>query len=81
MQHPIMESLQEGSQTPRNNEEENKRVQEEQMRRDVMATVLETAARERRAFLSLSVYLGKSWYLTFASVEDRACQSRKSQKN
>lgn len=48
-----MESLQEGSQTPRNNEEENKRVQEEQMRRDVMATVLETAARERLSRIAL----------------------------
>lgn len=31
-------------------EEEVKRSQEEQMRRDVMATVLDTGARERRMF-------------------------------
>lgn len=31
-----------------------KRAQEEQMRRDVMATVLEAAARERRAFVHRS---------------------------
>jgi len=47
-----LQSLQRGSQT-QNNEEDNKRVQEEQMRRDAMATVLETAARERCMFLFL----------------------------
>jgi len=48
-----LQSLQRGSQTSQNNEEDKKRVQEEQMRRDAMATVLETAARERCMFLFL----------------------------
>jgi programmed cell death protein 5 len=46
-----METLPTGTQLPQNNEEETKRAQEEQMRRDVMATVLDTAARERCMYL------------------------------
>lgn len=43
-----MDSLPPGAQVPRQNaDDENKQAQEEQMRRDVMATVLDTAARER----------------------------------
>ncbi|KAJ3567395.1 hypothetical protein NP233_g6396 [Leucocoprinus birnbaumii] len=49
----IMESLQGGTQAPQSNEEENKRAQEEQMRRDVMATVLDPAARERLSRIAL----------------------------
>lgn len=44
-----MESLPAGTHVPQNNEEEAKRAQEEQMRRDAMATVLDTVARERCA--------------------------------
>lgn len=43
-----MDSLPPGTAAPRqNNDDENKQAQEEQMRRDMMATVLDTPARER----------------------------------
>ncbi|KAF9453245.1 hypothetical protein P691DRAFT_658880 [Macrolepiota fuliginosa MF-IS2] len=49
-----MDSVPADTQLPRqNNDEENKRAQEEQMRRDVMATVLDTAARERLSRIAL----------------------------
>ncbi|KAF7305068.1 Programmed cell death protein 5 [Mycena kentingensis (nom. inval.)] len=41
-----------GAQQPNAEEEAAKRAQEEEMRRDVMATVLDPAARERRASVS-----------------------------
>ncbi len=45
-----MSSLPPGATVPRqDNDEENKKAQEDQMRRDMMATVLDTAARERCA--------------------------------
>lgn len=46
---------QQGGQQPDAQEAEAKRAQEEQMRRDLMATVLDSGARERRESYSSSV--------------------------
>ncbi|KAF8636526.1 hypothetical protein AX17_003339 [Amanita inopinata Kibby_2008] len=48
-----MNQIQTGSQSQNGPEEEAKRAQEEQMRRDLMATVLDSAARERLSRIAL----------------------------
>lgn len=48
-----MDQLPAGTQLPQDKDEDNKRAQEEQMRRDLLATVLDTAARERCASPSI----------------------------
>ncbi|XP_006458222.1 hypothetical protein AGABI2DRAFT_115232 [Agaricus bisporus var. bisporus H97] len=48
-----MDQLPAGSQLPQDKDEDNKRAQEEQMRRDLLATVLDTAARERLSRIAL----------------------------
>lgn len=44
-----MDKLPAGAQLQQDKDDDNKRAQEEQMRRDLLATVLDTAARERCA--------------------------------
>jgi programmed cell death protein 5 len=48
-----MDKLPAGTQLPQDKDDDNKRAQEEQMRRDLLATVLDTAARERCASASI----------------------------
>lgn len=72
-----MDTLPAGAQLPRDKDEDNKHAQEEQMRRDVMATVLDTAARERCVSPSVSTRFLKSDLSS--SIQDCTCQSRTSQ--
>lgn len=82
--HPLtatMDAPPAGTQLPaQNNDEENKRAQEEQMRRDVMATILDTAARERRACLAFLFLVSSD--IDFAlSVQNCSCQPGKGKTN
>ncbi|KAF8628404.1 hypothetical protein AX15_003927 [Amanita polypyramis BW_CC] len=53
MENVDLSQIQSGSRSQSGHDEEAKRAQEEQMRRDLLATILDTAARERLSRIAL----------------------------
>jgi hypothetical protein len=79
MENVNLSQTQTGS-MPNGPDEDAKRAQEEQMRRDMIATILEPAARERRKFNPRDT-LSFSLIPVFDSFKDRARQPRQIDKD